>query len=347
VIDVGPAVRSGEIHLYEKRKENEAGLYVALSHCWGSPQVHEPPLKTLQSNLKQMKQQIPWETLSKTFQDAVLITRALGIRFIWIDSLCIVQDDSRDWEEQAADMAAVYRNAYLTISATRASAGGEGCFSQRTPSVKLPSGVFVRKLSHDIWSSISLTSGSASLYPTFFRGWCMQERFLSRRILHYSHDEIVWECMETSACECGVMGGLTQHGDVFKMIADAMDWNAVIAWFSGTRLTKPSDSLPALSGMAAKLASTNSFGHYFAGLWEKDLFYSLTWHCQEPHARPDVFIAPSFSWASVEGEVKPGFMKPGFFDNLKHFLTTRRFGPIMLLWSTRNAHPKGIISMGQ
>lgn len=86
----------------------------------------------------------------------------------------------------------------------------------------------------------------------------MQERFLSRRILHYSHDEMVWECMEASMCECGVVGKSTGHDDVFKKIAEAMDWNTVIAWYSGTRLTQRSDRLPALSGMAAKFASTKS-----------------------------------------------------------------------------------------
>lgn len=76
-----------------------------------------------------MKQGITWASLSKTSQDAINLTRKLGVQSIWIDSLCIVQDDKYDWETESATMAAVYRDAYLTIAVSLAADGSGGCFS--------------------------------------------------------------------------------------------------------------------------------------------------------------------------------------------------------------------------
>lgn len=65
--------------------------------------------------------------LPPLFQDAIIITRQLGLRYLWIDSLCIIQDSLRDWETEAAKMASIYQNSYVTISATDASNGSAKC----------------------------------------------------------------------------------------------------------------------------------------------------------------------------------------------------------------------------
>jgi hypothetical protein len=88
--------------------------YVALSYCWGQ----SLPFMTRQSSLQQHFQEIRFEQLPKTLQDSLMIARYLEFDYIWIDCLCIVQDDREDWNREAARMANVYSNAALTIAAS-------------------------------------------------------------------------------------------------------------------------------------------------------------------------------------------------------------------------------------
>lgn len=104
----------------------EPGDYIALSHCWGGRQ----PLITTKENISSMRTCIPWGELPNTFQDAITVTRMLGLRYVWIDSLCIVQDDAQDWEREAAKMALIFEAAYLTIAATAASNGSVCIFRE-------------------------------------------------------------------------------------------------------------------------------------------------------------------------------------------------------------------------
>ncbi|CAG8978197.1 hypothetical protein HYALB_00011432 [Hymenoscyphus albidus] len=101
--------------------------YVALSHCWGD---QSGILKTTKSTLEERLLDISWNSLSKTFQDSIQITRSLDIKFLWIDSLCIVQNDPSDWEKETVKMAQIYSQAYLIIAAASASSGSMGCLSQ-------------------------------------------------------------------------------------------------------------------------------------------------------------------------------------------------------------------------
>lgn len=117
VIDVGSPDGRTEPRLCDTN--GEPGDYIALSHCWGGRQ----PLRTTKENICSMKTCIPWAKLPNTFQDAISVTRRLGIRYLWIDSLCIVQDDAQDWEREAAKMALIFEAAYITIAATAATNG--------------------------------------------------------------------------------------------------------------------------------------------------------------------------------------------------------------------------------
>jgi hypothetical protein len=113
---------------------SEGIKYAALSHCWGDP---TSLLQTTSQNLQSHMQSIPLSCLPQTFQDAVRVTRALDIPYLWIDSLCIVQGDAQDWEVEAAKMGPLYQNAYLTIAATKASGSTEGLFISYSPTLKL------------------------------------------------------------------------------------------------------------------------------------------------------------------------------------------------------------------
>jgi Heterokaryon incompatibility protein (HET) len=108
---------------------NQEAKYAALSHCWGGISQ----IRTTKSSLEDHRRHINFNDLSKTIRDAVYLTRNLGIQYLWVDSLCIIQDDERDWLEEAGKMAYVYERAYCTIAATSASDGTGGCLIPRPP----------------------------------------------------------------------------------------------------------------------------------------------------------------------------------------------------------------------
>lgn len=131
VLDVGSPDESKDPILFitaDGLDDRCDGQYIALTHRW--PQPGEKMLTTTIATLSERKRGIPMELLPKTFQDAVLITRKLGKRYLWIDSLCILQDSREDWETEAGLMHLVYRDAFLTISAD---AGTQGCLVPRDP----------------------------------------------------------------------------------------------------------------------------------------------------------------------------------------------------------------------
>ena len=166
------------LKLYVSASEN--GRYVALSHRWGSS-----ALTTTLANLKSRKKRIIWAELPKIFQDAIAITRQLGLKYLWIDSLCILQDDIADWQRQSAQMASIYANSYVTIAATSSDGSDSTCLSlnnrSRAP-VKLNQPlIFARKpLAH---GHMFNSNENNSTYPLFGRAWCFQERLLSTRTI--------------------------------------------------------------------------------------------------------------------------------------------------------------------
>lgn len=198
------------------------------------------------------KQQIPWENLSRTFQHAILITQQLGVRYLWIDSLCIIQDNDEDWREQSGRMRQIYEGTYLTIAATSAASGEDGCFSSHIPYKELHEGLLVRKIyNHSPWAWMqSLRSNKTILdNPLLSRGWCLQERLLSPRVLHYAAEDLVWECKELTHYECG--GICSDHRNFKKDFHTSFLWKDVIEEYAGSKLTRYTDVLEALSGVAS------------------------------------------------------------------------------------------------
>jgi hypothetical protein len=205
--------------------------YVALSHCWGG----DPSLTitTTTATIRERQSEIAWEELPQTFRDAIIITKGLGVRYLWIDSLCIIQQDMLDWEQESSKMASTYSNCYLNLAATHARNGNGGCLSSRwTPSwtmIDLHSNInpFQRRpvTSHEIFvggkatgvyvrNSLNVahaqcTSDLAHDFPLeqtaplLSRAWCYQERLLSPRTVNFHSSEMIWHCMEAVSCECG------------------------------------------------------------------------------------------------------------------------------------------------
>lgn len=125
VIDVGPNDGSQLPRLYETQRE--AVAYATLTYCWDKSQ----PLTTERENLKRMVQGIKWQDIPRTIQDAIQITMALDLRYLWVDALCIVQDDEEDWQSQAPQMGAIYSRSFVTISAAEASSSDGGILRPR------------------------------------------------------------------------------------------------------------------------------------------------------------------------------------------------------------------------
>lgn len=155
--------------------------YIALSHCWGKAQ----PLRTLSTNIAQHRDDIPIASLPKTFLDSIDVARYLGVRFVWIDSLCIIQDSKDDWEHESSRMADVYGCSYLTILATASEDGRGGLFRRAQIGRKiqyelkdlrhdLSTRVFVREsLPHAPFNRLRIDLGDPPL-PLLERSWCFQ-----------------------------------------------------------------------------------------------------------------------------------------------------------------------------
>ncbi|KAK3356684.1 heterokaryon incompatibility protein-domain-containing protein [Lasiosphaeria hispida] len=220
ILSLGNDNNSIRLHV----SSNEPAIYATLSHSWGG----YLPIKLTTSTLATFTSNIPWTALPKTFQDAITVTRLLNIRYIWIDSLCIIQDSALDWATQSAKMAAVYSQSSITLAATAAHDCRDGLFSPDRPSLE--------GYVSDGTTSLPLPSESftalAALPPTFYivreflprlhadysfgpsnkerndgglldRGWVYQERLLSPRVLHFGQADLWWECNARCACQCG------------------------------------------------------------------------------------------------------------------------------------------------
>jgi hypothetical protein len=193
--------------------------YVSLSYSWGSSGV---PLMTTSKTLQKHLRGISWNDLPLTFKDAIRICRALKIRFLWIDSLCILQDDTLDWEQESANMADIYSNSYLTITASSCGDSHKSLFSDRWTTMQLGQeqsilpmqSLTVRHgtndfsigpwlhLAHDRWLDIENAHKHRRDAPLLTRAWTFQERLLPSRILHIHAEELVWECRTAMRCEC-------------------------------------------------------------------------------------------------------------------------------------------------
>lgn len=329
-------VEKGQIPRLHIVKPGDSGTYAALSHCWGGIAA----LRLTNDNLHDLKNGIAWESLPKTFQDAIDVCRLLDIRYLWIDSLCIIQTSKLDWDEQGSKMHTVYSQALLVIAADGAANSEEGFLrhpKRNHPSLKLPfcpgkrldsSGLGVDG-SQSIHARMKGVGGRDMFFhhsrhgeyrsSLSLRGWVLQESILARRTLHFTAEEVTWECGETSRCECQI----APHAPKNQMIpvkqrlqsrpSHALDWPELVQDFSCRNLTYHTDRLAAMAGLAASLQPCDPAIVYHAGLWSDSLPRSLHWFCV-PHG-PDLPVsprisqritppcAPTWSWASITGRV--------------------------------------------
>lgn len=299
--------------------------YLTLSHCWGSSQ----PARLTKDSYSIFIDTSPISRLPKTYQHAFLIAHSLGFQYIWIDSLCIVQDDDEDWRTQSSLMGSIYSHAACNIAATWAADSDDGCFSASDTAVKSPTSVildFELDGSSEYQISNSLTyDDDITRAPLNQRGWVVQERYLARRQLSFSRRQVYWECYELMASEQFPAGvpkvllGLGRYSRTqpltakprldFEKEADIRrTWAALVDLYSICQLTRKSDKLVALSGLATELQS-NKDDVYIAGLWRKDLHRQLCWiynlgvPAWADRTTTRGRIAPTWSWANLDGPV--------------------------------------------
>ena len=328
-----PSDSDDELHLRIAGEHSPDIPYMTLSHCWGKSEF----LKLTKATSQRLRDGFSGaDTLSKTFQDAITICQELGVRYLWIDSLCIFQDSNEDWQCEAAQMGQVYGNSICNIAATGAFNDEEGCFRDRDTSLLQPCTIKSEWDNRDnrIWEIIHKRFWDNRITQTRLnrRGWVMQERWLSPRVLHYGRDQLLWECSELDACETypdGLPEPLRNGLSGFKLDAELMGplgywrkidaatpdpdlsfhriWSDIVWRYSFTSLTKGEDKLVAISGIAKRLQGILN-DEYLAGLWGKYLPSDLLWSVEEMEtnlqlARPKPYRAPSWSWASVDQRV--------------------------------------------
>ncbi|KLU91055.1 hypothetical protein MAPG_09579 [Magnaporthiopsis poae ATCC 64411] len=317
VIDVGENSDSRTVRLVEPPAETRA-RYVALSHCWGRSSL---PLTTTE-NKPQRLRGIGLGEMSRSFEDAIMVTRSLRVRYIWIDSLCIVQNDAQDWDAEAAKMHLVYSNSFLTLSITGAKDGTIGCF-HRAPREypRLPymhkTGIYgeVYACAVPVHKEVETREYiNMDDEPLSARGWCFQERVLSRRILHFASDQMYFECTWGFRSEDGLhLPSRFPYTDEMQPIRRTIAlgaWYRYIEMYGPRVFTKGSDKLPAIGGIAAMFAK-NLNDQYIAGIWRSDVIQGLLWQGLGVTDVEDDRVVPSWSWAAINGTPAYGGVTAG------------------------------------
>ncbi|XP_044719003.1 heterokaryon incompatibility protein (HET) domain-containing protein [Hirsutella rhossiliensis] len=283
--------------------------YLTLSYRWAP----NPKILLTSSNVQELRQLgRPISTLPILFRDVIAVARHFRVRYIWIDALCIMQDSQADWEAEAPTMQHVYSNSSCNVAASASRCPDESLFQPRDVDMIRPglveSSLFSSQsavhyiLDESYWDRQMLNS------PLQNRGWVFQERFLAPRVLYFAHHQLLWECFTSHRCEVFPQGIPTHwsSADAGKMSYDTLRlWTDLVQQYSHCQLSKPSDKLFAMAGIA-KLFQETTGDEYLAGLWRSRLPAMLDWRVHVPQPRQNLeHMAPSWSWASVGGLVRP------------------------------------------
>ncbi len=328
--------------------EGRRGVFAALSYCWGGETDFTLTSRTEQS----LRAGRPIAQFPATLRDAILITRALGIRYIWIDALCIFQDSDQDWAQEASRMRAVYQGAVVTLAAACASNTHEGILRQRQDSTS-PRCWLDWRSDDATTARVFLRSGSELWDENFrksilnTRGWTLQETLLAPRTLWFGQQQLSFECAQGSVSEAGrtiqtaemyrskgyiqklrgrpfplwkrrlltllrnldiplaiffptpslsaalvtrepltfnhfiawrpiTLQGWFDHPGDLEGLSHFGFWIEIIQNYTSRHLSKSTDALPALSGLASEFHRATG-DIYLAGLWKLDIIEGLSW----------------------------------------------------------------------
>jgi hypothetical protein len=285
------------------------GRYVALSYCWGQGTSS----KTTCASIDTLRSGFRTAEMPRTLQDAVAVAHKMGSQWIWIDQLCILQDNLEDWSRESSRMAEIYSNSAFTICTDSANSTHEGIFRELTV-------LQLNSFGTDSAMCLQTLCGpweDMPQHPLYHRGWAFQERLLSARNLHFLQSQIAWECNTTLYLEEGRgkqsnPSGLfakqmftkfyhqqrndrnnANHTDV-NIIHRIGAWNSVLQEMAVRDLTYRLDKLPAISGLASAL-QTPEMGEYLAGTWSYNPFIPMAWFPRFPQIPSGACQSPSWS----------------------------------------------------
>lgn len=312
VLDVGDhqeRLSHHPVHLHVRTQE-ERGDYVAISHRWGLSGSQKMPLQTTRRNLKQHCKGISYQCLPSTFRDAVIVTRMLGIRYLWIDALCILQDDQDDWLKESSQMGSIFKNSLTTIAIHSARNSSEGFLWRRYVPEFLRIQPRQRRSEEpsSFYTSLPILSDYAVISrlqnsQISHRAWVLQELCLSPHILHFVEDRMVWDCAhqrvtigeQPTSTPASIMRSLDSNS--------SHQWLRMVELYSSCEMTKSCDKLPAIAGIANVWPVPQADAYHY-GIFEGSVCNSLLWLKKDKCVIRRTGRAPSWSWASVDGEVQ-------------------------------------------
>jgi hypothetical protein len=195
---MGWVTKTWKLHITSDEGIN--GAYMTLSHCWSLSQS----LRLTASTLESMESGLEMSCLPTTFRDAILVARALKIRYLWTDSLCILQDSFQDWSRESSMMGLVYANSCCNIAATWGSNSNDGLFVERDPHIVehcvIPNLLDKYSVPHVLFDPLIVTRQIEDA-PLNSQGWVLQERLISPRVLHFGAEQVFWDCQSCVASE--------------------------------------------------------------------------------------------------------------------------------------------------
>ncbi|KAI1458601.1 HET-domain-containing protein [Annulohypoxylon moriforme] len=317
-------------------KDYESRRYVALSYCWGSGKKVKRQLKTTKDTLNDHLQGIKAERLPKTLADAVRVCREIGIRYMWVDSLCIIQGDEDDWTRESFDMSKVFARCFLSLCVLRGNSCSSGFLGKRdapktlrinfrsTLNSSVSGGLYIcmsqppkdnlvesgsrREIPEPDTYKVGEEEINSAIWSS--RGWTFQEHFLSPRKVLFGDLMFHFICGNIQESEDGSrFQDWTRLGAFALSTRDGTStlwlpsWIMLLENYSRRHLSYKQDTLPALSALARTYSDLHPGRKYLAGLWDTDLGRGLLWTPdieENPRSylkNKDEYIAPSWSWA--------------------------------------------------
>lgn len=341
VLDISTCTSDGTVRLHDSFN-NERRDYVALSYCWGGPQK----TVTTKANRNAHQQQgIAVAKLPRSIADAVLITAQLGIPYLWVDALCITQDDHEAKAREIENMGDVYSNATLVLFASGLSrAADDGILNYLDEVAVVPLLTRITPTGEDQGQAcivhVALSHTKNRIAPLDSRGWTFQERYLSsRRLECCGAAGISLTCIESTsrfACDAWT----TTDANFEELFVDnhkkeghgrdgVSTWHELISDYCFRHFTIKEDRLPAIAGLAKRHMALSSHlsspsskngGVYLAGLWKNQIIDDLMWQATivpENRLSLDQYRQPGWSWISVLDH-RPGQIICGVSKQTKH-----------------------------
>ncbi|KXT09788.1 hypothetical protein AC579_2126 [Pseudocercospora musae] len=299
VLAVGTTERP-QLQIVEGPQRNH---YVALSYCWGADQ----PAKTITQRLSAYCEHIDINVLPAAVRDAIRVTRALELPYLWVDAFCIIQDDEHDKMKEIALMQNIYKCSTVVLAAT--------CTASSTQSFLLPRSD-LRPIKMNVRYNTNM-QGEILLVPTEMvldytihkRAWTYQEMALAPRVLSFEKSGLRFYCLEMDRDEdpnklhwaAFGQGHLNRTCKMNLQKPHPEGWIEIVERYASRGLTNAHDRLPALLALTQAYSETAKVQRFLAGLWHEDLAYQLIWRSGRPDmaTRADDFVAPTWSWASL------------------------------------------------